>query len=251
MTKVQATSRPDYLWPDVCSNMTKSSQQIARRHWAIEKPKRDNAPKLRVVFFTSILVARKKVAVPLESTMACKFRSVIELKEACGANNPNSRKTRYACIVEAHESARMLNKHIVKNTLLRRVQFVETSQISAQAYAHMHGIYYIDPEDMELEDTMKNVRKVLKMPLESARPRKFCTEHGNTCSIKHDSRRTRYACIIDAHMSTRTRTGKTQSRDHADQIAEKHFNSFSHSNLVHKPLPFLQRSENSGSEGLS
>ena len=95
----------------------------------------------------------------------------------------------------------------------------------------LRGVFYISPDDMALKDTMKNARKVLNMPLESAMPRKFGTEHGNTCSRKHDSRRTRYACIIDAHESTRTRTGKTQSRDHEDLIAEKEFNSFSHHNL--------------------
>ena len=140
LTNVQATSRPDCLWPEGWFKMFKCSQQRERRHWAFEKPKLDNARKLR-------------------------------------------------------------------------------------------GVYYIDPDDMEFTDTMKNARKVLKMPLESAMPRKFGTEHGNTCSIKHDSRRTRYACITDAHESTRTRTRKTQSRDHEDLKAEKEFNSFFHHNL--------------------
>ena len=68
-------------------------------------------------------------------------------------------------------------------------------------------------------------------------PCKFGTEHGETCSVKHNSRRTSYACIIEAHESTRSRSGRTQSRDHEDHIAEKKSNSLSHYDLVHKPIP--------------
>ena len=38
-------------------------------------------------------------------------------------------------------------------------------------------------------------------------------------------------------MPTRTRIGKTQSRDHEDLVDEKGFNSLSHYNLVHRPIP--------------
>ena len=51
MTKVQATSRPDCVWPDVWSNMLKSNQHNAKRYWAIEKPKLHNARKLRAISY--------------------------------------------------------------------------------------------------------------------------------------------------------------------------------------------------------
>ena len=44
--------------------------------------------------------------VPLESAMPCKLRSVSWLKETCCTNNPSTQRTRHACVVEAHDSAR-------------------------------------------------------------------------------------------------------------------------------------------------
>ena len=70
--------------------------------------------------------------------------------------------------------------------------------------------------------------------IHNARHRETC------CTYNSDTRRTRYACIIVAHESTRTRTGKIEARDHEDLLAEKEFNSLSHYNLVHKPVPVLQ-----------
>ena len=46
LTKVQATSRSDYVWPEGWSNMTKSSLNEEKRHWTTEKPNLDNARKL-------------------------------------------------------------------------------------------------------------------------------------------------------------------------------------------------------------
>ena len=99
------------------------------------------------------------------------------------------------------------------------------------------GIYYINPDDMEFKDTLKNARKN-EMPLESAVPCKIvCT--------KDTFRRTRYACIIEAHESTRTRSGTTQPRDHEDHVAENGFNTLSQKiSSVHKPFPPHQAMKN-------
>ena len=52
-------------------------------------------------------------------------------------------------------------------------------------------------------------------------------------------RKTIYAYIIKAHETVRKRTKETQRKDHEDHIAETEFNSLSHNNLVHKPVPIL------------
>ena len=68
--------------------------------------------------------------------------------------------------------------------------------------------------------SLNNARKMLDMPLDSATPCRLATEHGETCSMQHDSGRTRYECVVEAHDSTRTRIGKTQTRDREDLFAE-------------------------------
>ena len=44
-TKIQATTRPDNLWPEIWSGMSKAALKMEEQEWAIEKPKLDNARK--------------------------------------------------------------------------------------------------------------------------------------------------------------------------------------------------------------
>ena len=48
----------------------------------------------------------------------------------------------------------------------------------------------------------------------------------------HKMQKTKHACIVEAHESTRKRLESTLQKDHEDHIAEKGFNSLSHYNLV-------------------
>ena len=56
-----------------------------------------------------------------------------------------------------------------------------------------------------------------------------------------DHCKTMYACIVEAHESTRKRMEGSLHKDHEDHIAGKGINSLSHYNLAHKwtfmPLP--------------
>ena len=56
----------------------------------------------------------------------------------------------------------------------------------------------------------------------------------------HPYRKTEYACIVEAHESTRKRLESTLPRNDDDHIAEKGLNSLIHYNLVHKFIPMLQ-----------
>ena len=49
--------------------------------------------------------------------------------------------------------------------------------------------------------------------------------------------KTKHACIVEPHESTRKRLGSTLPKDHEEHIAEKGYNSKSHCNLVHKLIP--------------
>ena len=51
LTRKQTTSRPDNVWPDMSKHMSDAVKRKATQKWAIEKPKLDDARKLRGIFF--------------------------------------------------------------------------------------------------------------------------------------------------------------------------------------------------------
>ena len=91
LTKRQATSRPDHLWPQL---WTKLAELREKQKWPIEKPKLDNARRLRginfivceiMVFKKIIEKARRKLENPLNPTMSCK---------TCNKNNHGEFRSR-------------------------------------------------------------------------------------------------------------------------------------------------------------
>ena len=55
LTKVQTTTRPDYVCPRVWTRIGKAAQNREKQEWAKEKPKLDNVPALKgiYVFYSS------------------------------------------------------------------------------------------------------------------------------------------------------------------------------------------------------
>ena len=51
ITKVQTTTRPDYVWPEVWTKIGKAAQNREKQEWSREKPKLDDARKLRGIYF--------------------------------------------------------------------------------------------------------------------------------------------------------------------------------------------------------
>ena len=51
LTKIQATTRPETLWPEVWSKMRKAAQKRENKEWANEKPKLDKARRTRGIYF--------------------------------------------------------------------------------------------------------------------------------------------------------------------------------------------------------
>ena len=69
----------------------------------------------------------------------------------------------------------------------------------------LRGIYFIDPEDEEFKETMKNDRKKLEIPMPAAMPCKtpLCRSSRETC--RATGGHTKYACIIEVDESVRIR----------------------------------------------
>ena len=51
LTKRQATSRPDQLWPEIWRSMSRNSKMEEKQNWTSARPKLENARKLRLIYF--------------------------------------------------------------------------------------------------------------------------------------------------------------------------------------------------------
>ena len=101
----------------------------------------------------------------------------------------------------------------------------------------LRGIYFIDPEDKEFKETIKNARKKLETSVAPAMPCKIMKNCGSSGS---DKNKTKLACILETNESTRMRMGNSTPSNHEDHIAGKGENSLQHYNLVHKFIPVPQ-----------
>ena len=51
LTKVQTTTRPNHVWPEVWLKIGKAAQNREKQEWAVEKSILDNARRLRGMYF--------------------------------------------------------------------------------------------------------------------------------------------------------------------------------------------------------
>ena len=86
----------------------------------------------------------------------------------------------------------------------------------------------------------KNARKKLELLVDAAMPCKVKDHQCRETCGESDTRRSKYACIVEAHKSTRKRLERTLPEDHEDRVAGEGLYSFSHCNLLHKFTPMPQ-----------
>ena len=131
---------------------------------------------------------------------------------------------------------------LVARDLERHVGLVETRREAKVGYRkteldnarRLHGIYFIDPDDEEFKDIMKNARSKLEVPMPAATLCKTQREkYMETCRAEKKCK-TEYACIVEADESMRIRMERSLHKDHKDRIAGKGMNTLNHYNLVHK-----------------
>ena len=108
----------------------------------------------------------------------------------------------------------------------------------------LRGIYFIDPEDNEFKETIKNARKKLEMPMAPAMPC-TCSKTSKTCKhgetrLKINEIKSKLACILEASESRRLRMEDSLPNHHEDHIAGKGDSSVQHYNLVHKFISMPQ-----------
>ena len=122
LARQQLTSRPDYLWPELWEKLKRNAKLKERQKWSNEKPKLDNARKLRGIYFIdpedkefkeTIKNARKKLETPMAPTMHCKTSKKCKHGETRGKSNEI--KSKLACILEASESTRLRMEESLPN----------------------------------------------------------------------------------------------------------------------------------------
>ena len=120
---------------------------------------------------------------------------------------------------------------------LKEKQKWSEEKIHLENARKLRGIYFIDPEDTELKETIKNARKKLET---SVAPAMLCKIVKNCGSGGSDKNKTKLACILEANESTRMRMGNSEPSIHEDHVAGKGENSLQLYNLVHKFVPMPQ-----------
>ena len=125
-----------------------------------------------------------------------------------------------------------------KHAKLKEKQKWSNEKLHLENARKLRGIYFIDPEDKEFKETIKNARKKLETSVVPAVPCIIMKNCGSDGSNK--IKKTKLACILEADESTRMRMGNSIPHHHQDHIARKGGNSLQHYNLNHKFIPVPQ-----------
>ena len=125
-----------------------------------------------------------------------------------------------------------------KHAKLKEKQKWSEEKIHLDNARKLRVIYFIDPEDKEFKEPIKNARKKLET---SIAPAILCKIIKKNCGSDASNKiKTRLACFQKADEITRLRMGKSLPNHHEDHIARKGNNSLQHYNLVHKFIPMPQ-----------
>ena len=146
LTKIEATTRPDYLWPEIWSGLSKAPQQKESKNRLLKNQSSKTLEDWTA--FTSSIQKMDSIRKPsktqernwkfpmgfaMPSKMGTKKRSNW-LQDTASESTESNRKTKQACIVEVHESTRKRLESTVQITSRKKVQFDTPIYFGAQVY---------------------------------------------------------------------------------------------------------------------
>ena len=148
LTKREVTSRPDHLRPELWIKWRRNARLKERQKWSNEKPKLDNARRLRGIYFIDIedkefketfKNTRKELETPIAPAMPCKTSKKSKHGKARGKTNEF--KSKLACILDASESTRLRMEESLPNYHEDHIagkgrQFTATLRFGSQIYAY-------------------------------------------------------------------------------------------------------------------
>ena len=156
------------------------------------------------------------------------------LMDCCGPGGDWQENSLHPGQIICGQSSGKMGKH----AKLKEKQNWSEERIHLENDGKLWWIYFIDPEDTEFKETIKNARKNLETLIAHAMPCKITKK--NCGSGASNKIKTRLSCILEASESTRLRMGESLPNHHEDHIAGKGENSLQHYNLVHKFIPMPQ-----------
>ena len=116
------TSRPDHLWPELWTKLGRNAKLKEKQKWSNEKPKHDNARKLRGIYFIDPEDKDfKKPLGMLETNWKHQWLPLCLARHAGRARmgRPVARRMissqKFACILEASESTRLRMEESLPN----------------------------------------------------------------------------------------------------------------------------------------
>ena len=101
-----------------------------------------------------------------------------------------------------------------RNAKLKEKQKWSNEKLHLDSTRKLRGIYFIDLEDKEFKETIKNARKKLETSVAPATPCKIMKK--NCRSGGSNKNKTRLASILEADESTRLRMWKSLPNHHED-----------------------------------
>ena len=115
LTERQVTSRPDHLWPELWTKLGRNAKLKEKQKWSNEKPKLDNARRLRGMYFIDPedkeLIQRNHQECSQEigntSGPAMPRKTSKKSKHGETRGKTSDFKSKFACILEASESTRL------------------------------------------------------------------------------------------------------------------------------------------------
>ena len=118
-----------------------------------------------------------------------------------------------------------------KHAKLKEKQKWSNEKLHLENARKLRGIYFIDPEDKEFKETIKNSRKKLETSVAPAMP---CKNYEKELWEWIQQSENKTCVYLEADESTRMRMGNSVPNYHEDHIAGKGNNSLQQYNLVHK-----------------
>ena len=136
LTNIQATSRPEYSWPEIWSKYVESCSTERKLHFGQLKSEARQCGKIK----DTEKNARKKLESSMDLAVPCKVQKLGH-GETGGKDESNPPRAKYACMVEADESTKKAHwKNATKRS--RRspcgegIQLVESLHSCAQVYSY-------------------------------------------------------------------------------------------------------------------
>ena len=153
---------------------------------------------------------------------SCTQFTLLEKKTSLRIHVVRGRRTRKQLTSRSDHLWPELWKSMGKHAELKEKQKWSSEKIHLVNARSLRGIYFIDPEDKEFKETIKNARMKLETSMALAMPCRILQNCGSDAPNKI---KTKLAYILEADESTRLRMGNSMPHYHQDLFAGKGQNS--------------------------